>query len=344
MAPIDDALAALQSLPSGERPNLTQVAKKYGCNRTTLSKRWRGFQAQEVESQQFLDDTQQSELLLYIEGLTSKGILSTRQMVCNFASDVAGRPADKHRVDRFIKRHRVDLLSSWIDLNESDHSSATASTNSALSAKDGRKTERLVRPMVADTYGRRLEELSQNVDTLVACSKLFLHDINQLREAVLNGSKKRKRGKTPPRVALSRDDGDTISWSAQKGQEAPSHHDQKNAKNKAPKHQNEKFQFRSEAQKAEKARMLEERKRTKGVAKEFRLKDRDLKESRKLGRELSQSRKKEPKSKGISRAITPHISKGEKASHEEPSRQDSVLKKAAPSPVRRLRNRDINLH
>jgi hypothetical protein len=329
MAPIDDALAALQSLPSGERPNLTQFAKKYGCNRTTLSKRWRGFQAQEVESQQFLDDTQQSDLLLYIEGLTSKGILSTRQMVCNFASDVAGRPADKHWVDRFIKRHRVDLLSPWIDLNERDHSSATASTDSALST---------------DTYGRRLEELSQNVDTLVATSKLFLHDIHRLREAVLDGSKKRKRGKSPPLVAFSRDDGDTISWSAQKGQEAPSHQDQKNARNKAPKYRNEEFQFRSEAQKAEKARMLKKRKHTKGVAKELQLKDGDRKESRKLGKELSQSRKKEPKSKGKPRAITPHISECEEESHAELSWQDSVLKKAAPSPVRRLRNRDINLH
>ena len=44
MAPIDDALAALKSLKLGEQPNFTQVADKYGCERSTLSKRWRGVQ------------------------------------------------------------------------------------------------------------------------------------------------------------------------------------------------------------------------------------------------------------------------------------------------------------
>ncbi|KAF2785467.1 hypothetical protein K505DRAFT_262072 [Melanomma pulvis-pyrius CBS 109.77] len=44
MAPIDNALAALRSLEPGEQINITQVAKKYGCNCTTLSKRWRGVQ------------------------------------------------------------------------------------------------------------------------------------------------------------------------------------------------------------------------------------------------------------------------------------------------------------
>jgi hypothetical protein len=44
MAPIDDALAALELLQLGEQPNLTNFADKYGCNRTTLLKRWRGVQ------------------------------------------------------------------------------------------------------------------------------------------------------------------------------------------------------------------------------------------------------------------------------------------------------------
>jgi hypothetical protein len=53
MAPIDDALAALESLQLGEQPNLTNFADKYGCNRTTLSKQWRGVQglmAQKIEN------------------------------------------------------------------------------------------------------------------------------------------------------------------------------------------------------------------------------------------------------------------------------------------------------
>jgi hypothetical protein len=116
MAPIDDALAALKSLKLGEQPNFAQVADKYGCERSTLSKRWRGVQgsmAQKVENQQLLNNTQQAELLRYIEGLTARGLPPTRQMIRNFASEIAGRPAGIRWVNRFIKRHKVDLLSPW---------------------------------------------------------------------------------------------------------------------------------------------------------------------------------------------------------------------------------------
>jgi len=72
-----------------------------------------GSMAQKIENQQLLNNTQQAELLLYIEGLTARGLPPTQQMIRNFASDIAGRPAGNHWVERFIKRHKVDLLSRW---------------------------------------------------------------------------------------------------------------------------------------------------------------------------------------------------------------------------------------
>jgi hypothetical protein len=45
MSPIDDALASLESLKPGESINYTQVANKYGCDRSTLSRRHRGYRA-----------------------------------------------------------------------------------------------------------------------------------------------------------------------------------------------------------------------------------------------------------------------------------------------------------
>jgi hypothetical protein len=116
MAPIDDALEALRSLKVGESINLTQIADKYGCNRTTLSKRWRGVQgsmAEKYENARLLNDIQTKELLLYIDALTARGLPPTRQMIWNFASDIAGRPAGKSWADRFIKRHDIDLVSRW---------------------------------------------------------------------------------------------------------------------------------------------------------------------------------------------------------------------------------------
>ena len=99
MAPIDDALAALKSLQLREEPNLTQVAEKYGCNRSTLSKRWRGVQgsmAQKIENQRLLNNTQEQELLLYINGLTAQRLPFTRQIIYNFASNIAKRPTGKY--------------------------------------------------------------------------------------------------------------------------------------------------------------------------------------------------------------------------------------------------------
>ncbi|OCK84521.1 hypothetical protein K432DRAFT_460220, partial [Lepidopterella palustris CBS 459.81] len=40
--PMNSALADLNSLKPGETANITATIEKYGVNRTTLSKRWRG--------------------------------------------------------------------------------------------------------------------------------------------------------------------------------------------------------------------------------------------------------------------------------------------------------------
>ena len=42
MAPIDEAIAELELLMLEERPTLIFIAKKYGINRSTLSRRFRG--------------------------------------------------------------------------------------------------------------------------------------------------------------------------------------------------------------------------------------------------------------------------------------------------------------
>jgi hypothetical protein len=44
MGSIEEALAALDLLEPGERPNYTEFAKTYSVDRSTLSKRHRGVQ------------------------------------------------------------------------------------------------------------------------------------------------------------------------------------------------------------------------------------------------------------------------------------------------------------
>ena len=42
MDPIDAALASLASLQPGEKPNISKTAREFGCDRSFLSKRFRG--------------------------------------------------------------------------------------------------------------------------------------------------------------------------------------------------------------------------------------------------------------------------------------------------------------
>ena len=91
MTPIEAALEALDSLRPDEKPNFTQVAKEYGCSRTTLSRRYRMVQRsyQEARNEQRLLSQKQEEILVkYIKDLYSKKLLPTKYIVRNFARDI----------------------------------------------------------------------------------------------------------------------------------------------------------------------------------------------------------------------------------------------------------------
>jgi transcriptional regulator with XRE-family HTH domain len=84
MAPIDDAIADLESREAGEKVVLKQVAERYGVDRSTLGRRWRGITSSRDEGYsklQALKPQQELELIRYIEGLSKRGLPPTRQMI-----------------------------------------------------------------------------------------------------------------------------------------------------------------------------------------------------------------------------------------------------------------------
>ncbi|KAF1961809.1 hypothetical protein CC80DRAFT_354622, partial [Byssothecium circinans] len=86
MDPIEEALTALKSLELGEKVNISQTAKKYGVERSTLSRRWRGVQgsrAAQYENQRLLNDRQEQELVRYVDRLCERGLPPTRSMLRN---------------------------------------------------------------------------------------------------------------------------------------------------------------------------------------------------------------------------------------------------------------------
>ncbi|ENH98973.1 hypothetical protein COCC4DRAFT_182008, partial [Bipolaris maydis ATCC 48331] len=108
MAPIDDAIADLDSRDPGEKLSITEVARKWGVVRSTLTRRWRQQTSSKREGynqQQALSPQQELELVRYITKLTKRGLPPTREMIQNFSSAVAHRQLSESWVSRFINRY-----------------------------------------------------------------------------------------------------------------------------------------------------------------------------------------------------------------------------------------------
>jgi hypothetical protein len=113
MAPIDEALEDMKSRKEGEQFCLKEIADKYGVDRSTLGRRWRGVTRSKEEGyagQQILSPQQETELVRYIEKLTKRGLPPTREMIRNFSSEVAKRQLGERWCDRFIKRNQIHLI------------------------------------------------------------------------------------------------------------------------------------------------------------------------------------------------------------------------------------------
>jgi hypothetical protein len=135
MDSIEQALTALKSLELGQKVNSGQTAKKYGVERSTLSRRWRGVQgsrAAQYENQRLLSDRQELELVQYIDGLCQRGLPPTRSMLRNFATEISGKQAGSSWPDRFLKRHHLDLVSKWTTGMDKDRKRADSAFKYAL--------------------------------------------------------------------------------------------------------------------------------------------------------------------------------------------------------------------
>lgn len=92
MKPIEAALKDLEALKPDEQFSYTEIAKKHGVLRSTLSQRHRAEtqpHTAKAVSQQRLTPQQEQELVKYIEGLTERHLPPTRGTIRNFASTIA---------------------------------------------------------------------------------------------------------------------------------------------------------------------------------------------------------------------------------------------------------------
>jgi hypothetical protein len=116
MAPIDDAIAAIEREELGEQLVYQKYADKYGVNRSTLSRRHCGVLQSKQDFQagrQALTPTEELELVQYIRRLTEQGLLPTREMVQVFSLTLLLDYLLKAWVTRFLHRHQLDLTVRW---------------------------------------------------------------------------------------------------------------------------------------------------------------------------------------------------------------------------------------
>jgi hypothetical protein len=113
MAPIDDAVAAIELLEPGQHFTYRAIARQFGVSHATLSRRHKGSQCPRKvkdHDQQLLSPQQEHELVEYITGLTKRGLPPMREMIRNFASQIASKSASDAWVTRFMSRNHEHLV------------------------------------------------------------------------------------------------------------------------------------------------------------------------------------------------------------------------------------------
>jgi hypothetical protein len=124
MTGIEEAVAEAKSTPLGEKTPWTIIARKHGVVRSTLTRKvelgTRSHQENAV-TRQNLSPQEEAELVKYIDKLTKEHLPPTREMVQDFASDIAGHQVSESWVSRFLDRHNDELTSQFTTSMDRQH-------------------------------------------------------------------------------------------------------------------------------------------------------------------------------------------------------------------------------
>ena len=124
---------AIDACKSSEAPNFTQIAEKFGVNRHTLARRFKGQQWSRHEAtfqhRSLLTWQEELNLVSYINHLCDNGLHPTPQMVHNFAAFIAKKEPGKCWVTRFQQRHKNVLISKHLKTADLSRLKADNSAN-----------------------------------------------------------------------------------------------------------------------------------------------------------------------------------------------------------------------
>ena len=115
MHPLDGAIIFLSSQ---DVPHVSEAARKFQVDRSTLSKKFKrqsGSRAQAAEKKQLLSIKQEKILIKDINRLCERGFPPTPCMVANVAGRIAKRQPSKNWTSRFVKRWTEKLDSRYLN-------------------------------------------------------------------------------------------------------------------------------------------------------------------------------------------------------------------------------------
>lgn len=135
MDPIDEAISAIESHEDGASFSYREAAKRFGVDRTTLSRRHQGKTGSneaQGKAQQLLSPQQESELIKYLDKCTRRGLPPTREMMQNLAGAVAKRPVSYSWVTRFLRRHPGQIVTKRVKGTDRERHQADSPTKYKL--------------------------------------------------------------------------------------------------------------------------------------------------------------------------------------------------------------------
>jgi hypothetical protein len=224
MEPIEAAIAEIESLEPGESFSYSKLATKYNVVRSTLSRRHKALtttRAANAVTRRKMSLQQERELVRYIESLAKRAIFSTREMIQNFASQIAKEPVSKSWVTRFINQHRVDLISPWVTVMNKDRcKQSREGSSSRLSGSDWQKIERYIASAVGNQVTDEDKQLHRTIHSLQVQNELLAYEIKGLKEVLKPKERQEKKSKPLDLQQLQEQHGRARFWSPRALEEA----------------------------------------------------------------------------------------------------------------------------
>lgn len=160
--------------------------------------------------------------------------------------------------------------------------SSSSSTNTVISSRDWAKIEKLLRSVVSDIYDKKAQRLSNTMHALSMENLLLQMQNKNLKKSLVNEKGRRRRGKPLMLDFPTENEGGAIFYSPNKVQQARDRQQTKDISAEAQRQQRAEEKVRREATKADKERLVEERKATRSLAREKRLQDLEAKRQKKI--------------------------------------------------------------